>query len=179
MIASPSKSPAARSSRSIFDSLLLLLRRRRLWAKASSPRLFAPARKTGAAQPFARRAIVHKSEGAKLLSRRAVGQAGGLSTARRLQLFGHPTAALAQLFQVNHLGLVGVQQALVGLRQAFKANVQFVLGGCLAGRESSPAMVFPSRESIKCHRLRRGASLHAARPRRDRLTLPLCILLSL
>jgi hypothetical protein len=67
----------------------------------------AHGRKTGTAQPFARRAIVHKSEGVELLSWRAVGQAGGLSTARRLQLFGYPTAALAQLFQVDHLGLVG------------------------------------------------------------------------
>jgi hypothetical protein len=51
----------------------------------------------------------------------------------RLALLGQPAAALGQLVQADHLGLIGVEQALVGSRQALEAGAQFMLGCRLAG----------------------------------------------
>ena len=43
-------------------------------------------------------------------------------------------ALLGQLVQADHLGLIGVEQALVGPGQALDTGAQFVLGCCPAGR---------------------------------------------
>jgi hypothetical protein len=49
-------------------------------------------------------------------------------------LLGQPASALGQLRQADHFSLIGIEQALIGPRQAFKAGAQFVLGSRLAGR---------------------------------------------